>query len=143
MVLLESGSSDLLLVLLPASLGCSVVLLPLLALGLEAFLPLVGLRVKAVRVLVVALLVVLGEHSVECRIELGTVGVNALVGLLEAQRDTTTLEVDVDDLDEDLVAHGDDLLGKLNVLARELRDVDETLDALGNTNKRARRERAS
>ena len=55
LVLFEGGSGDLLLVRLPASLGGSVVLLPLLALGLEALAPLVGLRVESVRVLVVAL----------------------------------------------------------------------------------------
>ena len=84
-------------------------------------------------------LVVLGEHSVERRVELGALGVDALVGLLEAQRDAATLEVDVDDLDEDLVADRDDLLGELDVLAGELGDVHESLDALGDANERTER----
>src|SRR5690606_1253996 len=53
---------NLLLVGLPASLGRSVVLLPLLALGLDAFAPLVGLLVEASEVLDAALLVVVGVH---------------------------------------------------------------------------------
>ena len=83
--------------------------------------------------------VVLGEHSVERRVELGALGVDTLVGLLEAQRDAATLEVDVDDLDEDLVADRHDLLGELNVLAGELGDVNESLDALGDANERTER----
>src|SRR4051794_26756858 len=78
---------NLLLVGFPAGLGVSVLLLPGGALVLVAFKPLVGLRVEALRVLVVALFVVLGGHAVECRIEFGAVGVDALVGLLEREGD--------------------------------------------------------
>src|SRR6185503_17169904 len=53
-----------------------------------------------------------------------------LVRLLERERDAATLEIDVDDLDEDLVADRHDLLGELDVLARQLRDVHEALDAV-------------
>jgi hypothetical protein len=53
-----------------------------------------------------------------------------LVGLLERQRDPATLQVDVDDLDHDVVADLDDLLGDLDVTLGELGDVHQTLDAL-------------
>ena len=53
-----------------------------------------------------------------------------LGGLLDRQRDPATLEVDVDDLHPQLLAGGDDLLGRLDVVDRHLGDVDETLDAL-------------
>ncbi len=124
---------------LPAGLGCSVLLLPSLACGVEAFLPRTGLGVEALGVLVLAVLVVLGEHAVQCRVELGAVGVDRLVGLLERQRDATTLEVDVDDLDEDLFADGHDLLSQLDVLAGELGDVHEALDAVCDANERTER----
>src|SRR5690606_10047477 len=127
------------LVSLPASLGCSVLLLPCLALGVEAFLPRTGLGVEALRVLVLAVLVVLGEHAVQRRVELGAVGADRLVGLLERQRDATTLEVDGDDLDEDLFADGHDLLSQLDVLAGELGDVHEALDAVCNADERTER----
>ena len=55
--------------------------------------PLVRLRVEPVRVLVVAGLFVLGEHSVERRVELRALGVDALVRLLQRERDASTLEV--------------------------------------------------
>ena len=67
----SSPASTWALVRLPAGVGLGVLLLPLLALGLEALEPLVGLRVEALGVLVVALLVVLGGHAVERRVELG------------------------------------------------------------------------
>src|SRR6185312_8302986 len=53
--------------------------------------------------------------------------------------DATTLEVDVDDLDEHLVAHGHDLLCELDVLAREFGDVHEALDAVCDANERTER----
>src|SRR5690606_32212905 len=109
-------------------------------LSVEAFLPDTGLGVEALRVLVLAVLVVLGEHAVQRRVELGAVGVDRLVGLLQRQRDAATLEVDVDDLDEDLFAHRDDLLGQLDVLAGELRDVHEALDAVCHADERTERD---
>src|SRR6478609_7304219 len=130
---------NLLLVCFPAGLGVSVLLLPGCALVLVAFKPLVGLRVEALRVLVVALFVVLCGHAVESRIEFGAVGVDALVGLLEGERDTAALEVDVDDLDEQLIPYGDNLLGQLNVAHGELGDVDQAFDAVFNANERAER----
>src|SRR6478736_3920630 len=136
------GREDLLLVSLPAGLSGRVLGLPGVALGLEALEPLARGRVEALRVLVVALLVVLGDHAVqrgEARVELGVVRVDALVGLLEAQRDAATLEVDVDDLDEDLFADRHDLLRELDVLARQLRDVHEALDAVGDADERTER----
>src|SRR5699024_6318746 len=53
----RDGLRDLLLVLFPVVLGLSVLLLPLLALRLEALEPLVGLRVEALRALAVPVLV--------------------------------------------------------------------------------------
>ena len=87
-------------------------------------------------------LVVLGDHAVQrgqTGVELGGVRVDGLVRLLQRERDATTLEVDVDDLDEDLVADRHDLLGELDVLAAELRDVHEALDAFRDTHERAER----
>src|SRR5690606_27417271 len=78
-------------------------------------------------------------HAVECGIELGALGIDTLVGLLEAQRDAATLEIDVDDLDEDFLTGLDNLLSELNVLTRKLGDVHETLDAVCNANERAER----
>src|SRR5690606_29771764 len=98
---------NLLLVCFPLGLGVSVLLLPGRTLVLVAFKPLVGLRIEALRVLVVAFFVVLSGHAVESRIEFGGLGVNALVSLLEGEGDAAALEVDVDDLDEQLVTNGD------------------------------------
>src|SRR5690606_38616390 len=107
---------DLLLVLLPASLSLRVLLLPGLASLVVALEPLVGLGVEALGELVLAVLVVLGRHAVQRRVELGAVRVDHVVGLLERQRDAATVEVDVDDADEELLAHRHDLLGHLDVL---------------------------
>ena len=69
-----------------------------------------GLGIEALGVLVVAVLVVLGGHAVERRIELFGVRVHALVGLLEGQGDAATLEVMSMTLTEDLFADLDDLV---------------------------------
>src|SRR5512140_2627197 len=61
---------DLGAVRLPTGVRLGVLLLPGLALLLEALEPLVGLRVEALGVLVVTLLVVLGGHAVQGRVEL-------------------------------------------------------------------------
>src|SRR5690606_28908447 len=116
-------------VLLVASVRLGVLLLPLLALGLVPFLPLLGVGVEALGVDVVALLVVLGGHAVLRRVEVG-VRREALVRLLQRQRDATTLEVDVDDLDHDLGADLHDLLRDLHVALGQLGDVHQALDAL-------------
>src|SRR5690606_15488306 len=64
------GLLDLLAVRREAGLRHGVLARPLVALGLEALHPLAGLRVEALGVLVVPLLVVLGGHAVEGRVEL-------------------------------------------------------------------------
>src|SRR3954453_855631 len=135
------GLLDLLLVGLPASLGGGVLRLPLGLLRLVARLPLAGLGVEALRVDVVARLVVLRGHAVLRRVEVvgDRLADRALVGLLQGQRDAPALEVDVDDLDVDLVADVDDLLRDLYVTLGELGDVDEALDALGDPDERAER----
>src|SRR5699024_4767611 len=71
-------------------------------------------------------------HAVERGIERGVVAlrVDALVRLLERERDAATIEVDVDDLDEDVLVDGDDLLGQIHVALGQLGDVHETLDAV-------------
>src|SRR5680860_1287510 len=134
------GVLDLLLVGLPAGVGPGVLPLPLLALGVEALEPLVGLGVEAVGVLVVALLVVLLRHAVHRRVEVLAGRVDTLVGLLERQRDAATLQVDVDHLHEDLVVDADDLLGHLDVTDGELGDVHQSLDALLDPHERAERD---
>jgi hypothetical protein len=52
-----------------------------------------------------------------------------LLRRLERQGDTLAVHVDVEDLDGDLVADRDDLAGVVDVLPRQLGDVDETVDA--------------
>ena len=51
-----------------------------------------------------------------------------LLRRLQRQRDALALEVDVEDLDVDLLADLDDLGRILDVLPRQLRDVDEAVD---------------
>ena len=85
---------------------------------------------------VVALLVV-GVLAVELAV-LGR-DLAALGGLLDRQRDPPALEVDVDDLHPQLLAGGDDLLGRLDVVRRHLGDVDQTLDAFADLHERAER----
>src|SRR3954452_9587031 len=78
---------DLLAVGLPARVGLGVLPLPLLALLLVPLEPGVVLRGEALGVLVVALLVVLGGHAVQARVEVRARGRDALVRLLEGERD--------------------------------------------------------
>src|SRR5690606_20585803 len=136
-----AGLDDLRLVLLEAALRLGVLALPLLALLLVALEPVVGLGVEALGVDVVALVVVGRGHAVQGRVELDgrRVGAEGLVGLLQGQRDPATLEVDVDDLDEDLVVDLDDLLRDLHVALGQLGDVDQTLDALVHADERTER----
>src|SRR4051794_25133983 len=133
------GLLDLLLVGLPARVRLGVLRLPGGPLLLVALEPLPRLGVEALRVEVVALLVVARRHAVERRVELLRVDVDAFVGLLERQRDAATLEVDVDDLDEHAVADLHDLLGDLDVTLGELGDVHQTLDALLHADERTER----
>src|SRR3712207_8854573 len=70
------------------------------------------------------------------RSELLLVADDALVGLLERQRDAAPVQVDVDDLDQDLVADLHDLLGDLDVPLGQLGDVHQTLDALVDADER-------
>ena len=119
-----------------ATLGLCVACLPSLALLVEAFLPLVGLRVEALREDVVALLVVGVSHAVLGRIELFGV---VLVCLLNGQGDATTLEIDVDDLDHNFLANGDNLVRNLDVALSQLGDVNQALDALLDANEGAER----
>src|SRR4051812_46693224 len=126
---------------LPAGLGLGVLPLPLGLLVLVTRLPLPGLRVEALRVDVVARLVVLRVHAVLSRVEVVADGFadGALVGLLQRQGDPAPLEVDVDDLDVDLVVDVDDLLGDLDVALGQLGDVHEALDALRDADEGAER----
>jgi len=55
-----------------------------------------------------------------CGVELRDTGGAALVGLLERQRDPAPLQVDVDDLDQQVVADVDDLLRDLDVALCQL-----------------------
>src|ERR1700722_621288 len=134
-----AGFLHLLAVRLEPGARLRVLVLPLLALLLVAVQPLARLRVEAVRVLVVALLVVGGRHAVEGRVEVvaDRLADGALVGLLQRQADAPPVQVDVDDLDEDLVAHLHDLLGDLHVPVGQLGDVHQALDALLDPDERA------
>src|SRR6266568_4219434 len=139
---LGAGLLHLLAVRLEPGTRLGVLVLPLLALLLVAGQPLPGLRVEALRVLVVALLVVGGWHAVQGRVEVvaDRLADGALVGLLEGQADPAPVQVDVDDLDEDLVAHLHDLLRDLHVPVGQLGDVHQALDALLDPDERAERD---
>ena len=65
--------------------------------------------------------------------------VDALVRLLEREGDATTIEIDIDDLDESIVANLDDLLGQIDVALSQLGDMHETLDAVLDANERTER----
>ena len=65
-----------------------------------------------------------------------------LGGLLDRQADAAAGEVEVDDLDPQLLAGGDDLLGRLDVVGRHLRDVHQALDAVAHLDERTERARA-
>src|SRR5215467_3593349 len=138
---LVTGLGDLAPVCLEPRPRLGVLLLPLLALGLIPLEPLAGLGVETLGVDVVALLVVLGGHAVERRVEVlaQRLAYRALVGLLKRQADPPPVQVDVDDLDEDLVADLHDLLGDLHVAVGQLGDVDQALDALLDPDERAER----
>ena len=60
-------------------------------------------------------------------------------GLLDRQADSTTLEVDLDDLDPQLLAGRDDLLGQVDVVCGHLRDVHEAFDAVAHLDEGAER----
>ena len=61
--------------------------------------------------------------------ELATLG-----GLLDRQRNAATRQVEVDDLDPQFLARRDDLLWRVDVVGRHLRDVDEAFDAVADLN---------
>ena len=63
-----------------------------------------------------------------------------LGGLLDRQRDPTTVQVDVDDLHPQLLAGGHDLLGCLDVVGGHLGDVHQPFDALAHLDERAERD---
>ena len=91
-----------------------------LGLGRELAGAVVGADVVALLVVGVLaeVLAVLGRHLA------------ALGRLLDRQADAAALQVDVDDLDPQLLARRDDLLGQVDVVRRHLRDVHQALDAL-------------
>src|SRR4051812_2112480 len=129
---------ELLLVRLETLARSGVALLPGLAGLVVALEPFLRVGVEALGVDVVALVVVLGFHAVLRRVE-GVLGEGTLVGLLQRQRDPAPLEVDVDDLDQQLVADVDDLLRDLHVPLGELGDVHQTLDAVLHADERTER----
>src|SRR5262245_14903045 len=90
-----AGLGDLAPVGLEPRPGLGVLLFPLLALLLVAFEPLAGLGVEALRVDVVALLVVGGGHAVKGGVEVvpDRLADRALVGLLERQADPAPVQV--------------------------------------------------
>ena len=116
--------------LLPQIVSGGVLGLPLLTLLLVTSDPLVGVRVEAFGVLVVALLVVLCRHAVQSRIEVLGSRIDGVVGLLEGQGDAATIEINVNHLDEDFFARLDDGLRVLHVAVGQLGDVHEAFDAV-------------
>ena len=129
-------SFDLLGVELVATLSFSVASLPFLTLLLVTFDPFASLGVEAFGEDVVTLLIVRVRHTVLGRIELfGVVNVS----LLEGQGDTTALEIDVDNLDHNFLANGNNLIRYIYVALSQLGDVNETLNALFNAHKRTER----
>ena len=116
--------------LLPQIVSGGVLGLPLLTLLLVTSDPLVGCRVEAFRILVVALLVVLCRHAVQSRIEVLGSRIDGIVGLLEGQGDAATIEINVDYLDEHFFARLDDGLRVLHVAVGQLGDVHEAFDAV-------------
>src|SRR5215469_2371933 len=139
---LGAGLLDLAAVRLEAGAGLGVLPLPLLTLRVVAWQPFARLRVETLRVLVVALVVVGGGHAVQGRVEVVADGLadRALVGLLEREADAAPVQVDVDDLDEDLLAHLHDLLGDLHVAVSQLGDVHQALDAFLHADEGAERD---
>ena len=105
---------------------------PLFTLLLIAFDPFVGLGIESFRILVVAVLVILGGHAVEGRIKVLGSGVNGIVGLLEGQGDAATVQIHIDHLDEDGLARLDHSLGVFHVAVGQLGDMDEAFDAVIN-----------
>src|SRR3979490_2947014 len=59
--------------------------------------------------------------------------------LLDRQRDAPPVEIDVDDLHPQLLAGGDDLLGRLDVVRGHLGDVHEAFDAFAHLHERPER----
>src|SRR5829696_1207990 len=60
-----------------------------------------------------------------------------LGGLLDRQADPAAGEVEIDDLDPQLLAGRHDLVGRVDVVRRHLRDVHEALDAVADLHERA------
>src|SRR4029453_15053042 len=125
---------------LPAGVRLGVLPLPSRTLLLVPFQPLTGLRVEALRIEVVALFVVGRSHAIERRIEVVGGRVDALVRLLQRQRDPAALQVDVDDLDHHIVVDLDHLLRNLHMPLGKLGYVDQTFDALLHAYERAERD---
>ena len=121
---------------LETSLCFCILCFPSLALCVKAFKPFVSFRIEAFGVLVVTSFIVFSCHTVQCGIELSSVGINAFVSLLEGQGDTTTIHININDLDEELFAHRNNLLCQINMAHSKLRDMNQTLNTVFNTNKR-------
>ncbi len=79
-----------------------------------------------VGVLAEVLLVLGGHHA-------------TLGGLLDRQADPAALEIEVDDLDPQLLAGSDHLLGQIDVVGGHLRDVHQALDAVAHLHEGAER----
>src|SRR5699024_3773285 len=94
----------------------------------------VGFRVEAFWVLVVAVFVVVGSHTVESWVEVGTFWVDAFVSLLERQGDATTIEIDVDDLDVQDFVDRNDLFGGVDVAVGQFGNVNQAFDAVFDAN---------
>ena len=63
------------------------------------------------------------------RVGAGELTPRVFLGRLEREGDALAVEIDVENLDGDLVAHGDDPVGVIDVLPRQLGHVDQAVDA--------------
>src|SRR5699024_2494822 len=68
------------------------------------------------------------RHALSDDVGAGEVLPRIFLGGLERQRNALTVHVDVEDVDGDLVADGDDLTRVVDVLPGQFGDVDERID---------------
>ena len=113
-------------------MSCCILSFPLFALLFEAFNPFVSFWIETFWVLVVSVLVILCWHAIQSWIEVFRSWVNRVCCLLERQGNTTTIEINVNNLNEYFVTRLYNGLWVLYVAVCQLRDVYETLDAIIN-----------
>ncbi|CQB86092.1 Uncharacterised protein [Chlamydia trachomatis] len=118
--------------LLPQFVSCCILCFPLFALLLVASNPLVSVWIEAFWVLVVSFFVILSWHAVESWIEIFRIWINSLVSLLQGERDTTTIEVYVNNLNEYFFATLNNSFWVLYMTVSKLGNVNQAFDAVFN-----------